>query len=572
MTPNEPVAMRVANAIVEFLRAAGVSSTYGVVGESVLDFVDAVGETSGVEYTAVRHEQAGALAASGFARSTAEPAVCIGHVGAGASNLVNGMADAYKDDLPVVALTGNAVTEDLGRDVWHEVDHLTMFEPVTDWNVRIDDPGRTPQIMREAMNRLNTGAPGPIHIDLPSDVAAADLPPDAADELPAALAATPEPGPPRNRVAPAPDRVDAAVDRFLDARNPIVLAGGGALTADADDALESLVEYARCPLLTSLTARGVVSEYHDYCFGALGTLGRIAAKSVADDADFVLALGTGLSDIETFNFSLFADSDIVQVSLDEGDLARQYSVDEAVLANPATFTSAFESTLRERTDGQLSEPPGMDEYRAEYRDELVAITDPDPEALSDTEDGLVSPYVPLTAIAEAKEPNDLVCSASGKNTLWSSLVPIEESGTFLKSVGLGTMGFAFPAGIGAQTAHPDATVYAIIGDGDFSMVAQELETCVREELPLVVVVFNDDTLSSIKVQQADSYGGRYIGVDYTSVDFATVAEGFGATGIRVESGAEFHDALETARRTDGPVVIDTTIDPSIRAPSLFYET
>jgi acetolactate synthase-1/2/3 large subunit len=564
--------MRVANAIVEFLQAAGVSNTYGMVGESVLDVVDAVSETSGVQYTPVRHEQAGALAASGFARTTTEPAVCLGHVGAGASNLVNGMADAYKDDLPVIALTGNAETSSLGRDVWHEVDHLAMFEPVTDWNVRIDHPERVPQIMREAMNRLNTGTPAPIHIDLPSDVAAADLPPEAETELAAALEATPEPSPPRNRVAPAPDQVDEAVKRFLDAENPVILAGGEALTAGADDALGTLIEYARCPLLTSLTARGVVSEYDDYCFGALGTLGRIAAKSVADEADFVLALGSSLTDIETFNFSLFADSDIVQVSLAEGDLARQYSVEQAVLADPRTFTSAFDAALRDRTDGPLDEPPGMDDYRAEFRGELEDITEPDPGALNDTDEGLVSPYVPLTKIAEAKAPGDVVCSASGKNTLWSSLIPIEESGTFLKSVGLGTMGFAFPAGIGVQTARPDATVYAVIGDGDFSMVAQELETCVREDLPLVVVVFNDDTLSSIKIQQGDSYGERYVGVDYTTVDFATVAEGFGATGVRVESGEEFEDALATAERVDGPVVIDTAIDPSIRAPALYYET
>jgi acetolactate synthase-1/2/3 large subunit len=564
--------MRTANAIVSFLQAAGVSRTYGVVGESVLDFVDAVRDEPDVEYVPVRHEQAGALAASGFARTTAEPAVCVGHVGAGASNLVNGMADAYKDDLPVIAMTGNAETEALGRDVWHEVDHLAMFEPVTDWNVRIDHVERVPQIMREAMNRLNTGAPGPIHIDLPSDVAAAELPDDVADELDDALEAVPGPNPSRNRVAPSDGEIEAAVDRFLDADNPILLAGGEALMADAGEALESLLEYARFPLLTSLTARGVVSEHDEYCFGALGTLGRIAAKSVADDADYVLALGTALTDIETFNFSLFEDSETVQVSLEEGNLARQYSVDQAVLADPRAFAEQFEAELRSRTDGPLDEPPKIDEYRREFREEIQSIEEPDPDALADTDDGLVSPYVPLTAITETKQPGDVVCSASGKNTLWSSLIPIEEPGTFLKSVGLGTMGFAFPAGIGAQTADPEATVYVVIGDGDFSMVAQELETCVREELPLVVVVFNDDQLSSIKVHQEQSYGGRFVGVDYGDVDFADVAEGFGATGIRVESGDEFEAAMETAAAADGPVVIDTKIDPSIRAPSLYYET
>lgn len=564
--------MRVANAIVRFFSAAGVSKTYGVVGESVLDYVDAVRDTPEMDYVPVRHEQAGALAASGFARATADPAVCIGHIGAGASNLVNGMADAYKDGIPVIAVTGNAETQDLGRDVWHEVDHLGMFEPVTDWNVRIDHPERVPQILREAMNRLNTGSPGPIHIDLPSDVAAAELPPEAVDELEAAIEAAPSPSPERNRVSPPDTQIEDAVDRFVDADNPIILAGGEARMAGVDDALESLITYARCPLLTSLTARGVVSEYNEYCFGALGTLGRIAAKSVADDADFVLALGTSLTDIETFNYSLFTDSDIVQVSLSEGELARQYSVDQAVLADPRTFTETFETALRDRTSAPPAEPAKMETYREEFREELDAIIDPDADSLADTKAGLVNPHVPLTQIAEEKDPDDVICSASGKNTLWSSLIPIEEPGTFLKSVGLGTMGFAFPAGIGAQTGDPDATVYTVVGDGAFSMVAQELETCVREDLPLVVIVFNDDQLSSIKVHQEESYGERYIGVDYSEVDFASVAEGFGATGIRVESGEEFADALDVASDSDGPVVIDTKIDPSIRAPSLYYET
>lgn len=564
--------MRTAQAIAEFFQEAGVSKTYGVVGESVLDFVDAIRDESDIDYVPVRHEQAGALAASGFCRATSEPAVCLGHVGAGASNLVNGMADAYKDNLPVIALTGNAESVNLGRDVWHEVDHMEMFDPVTDWNVRIEHVERVPQIMREAMNRLNTGEPGPIHIDLPSDIAAAELPAEVQAELEAALDATPGPSPARNRVTPPADQINEAVDRFLAAENPIILAGGEALMAGADDALRSLTEYARCPILTSLTARGVVSEHHEYCFGALGTLGRIAAKSVADESDFVLAVGTTLSDIETFNFSLFRDCEIVQVSLADEDLSRQYSVEQAILADPRAFASEFESTLRDRTEGPLEEPPGIEEYRTEFQDELEAVTDPDPDALQDTDDNLVSPYVPLTTIANAKEPNDIICSASGKNTLWSSLIPIEKSGTFLKSVGLGTMGFAFPAGIGAQTAETDATVYVLIGDGDFSMVAQELETCVRENLPLIVVVFNDDQLSSIKVHQEDSYDERYIGVDYTEVDFASVAEGFGATGFRVESGEEFEEVFNTAIEIEGPVVIDTTIDPSIRAPSLYYET
>jgi len=243
-----------------------------------------------------------------------------------------------------------------------------------------------------------------------------------------------------------------------------------------------------------------------------------------------------------------------------------------VLADPAAFVDAFENRLRERINEPLDEPAWMDEYRAQFNDEINAIIEPGDEATGNTNAGLVSPYVPLSAITAAKAPEDIICSASGKNTLWSSPILIERPGTFLKSVGLGTMGFAFPAGIGARIADRGTNVFVVIGDGDFSMVAQKLETCVRKGLSLVIVVFNDSQLSSIKVHQAQEYDEQFVGVDYTDVDFVSAVEGFGAEGIRVEQGEKFVDAVKTALTSNGPTVINTTIDPEVQAPSLYYET
>jgi len=564
--------MNGAAAVVEFLKAAGATRTFGVVGESVLDVTDAIRDDATMRYVPVRHEGAGALAASGYGRSARSPAICLGHIGAGASNLVNGLADAYKDDAPVIAVTGNADTADLGRDGWHELDHMTMFEPVTRWNVRLGPPERLVQQLRESVYRLNTGAPGPIHLDLPTDVARAELPDEATGDLEAALARVPSFTAEHNRVTPPENVVRAAVDRFRDAENPMVLAGGGVAWSRAGDALASLAEYARVPVLTSLTARGVVDERHGYCFGALGTLGRIAAKRVADDADFLLAVGSPLSDIETFGWSLFRDVPIVQVTLDETDLGKQYSVAESAVADPRAFLAAFDAELRRQTDGPLPDPEAIEGYREELDAEFEAILHPDPEDRADTDAGLVNPYAVLAALGDRLGPDDIICSASGKNTLWSSLLPIAEPGTFLKSVGLGTMGFAFPAGIGAKTARPDAEVVVVAGDGDFSMVVQELETAARESLPVTVVVFNDSELSSIKTQQAAHYEERFVGVDYTDVDFAAVAEGFNATGHRVETGAAFEAALDAALAADSPSVVDVRTDPTIEAPSLFYES
>lgn len=563
--------MHGADALVAFLKAAGVTHSFGVAGESILEVMDAVRGDDAITYVPVRHEQAGALAASGFARTAGRPAVCLGHIGAGASNLVNGMADAYKDDVPVVAITGNDDTVNLGRDVWHEVDHLGMFEPVTEYNARITHPERIPQVLREVMTYLNTGATGPIHIDMPTDIAEAKLDTDTVTEVEAAVNSVPAPDTDHDAVEAPAEAVTDTAARLLRAKRPVILAGDEVMWHDGGPAVESLIEYANVPVLTSLLARGVVSERHEYCFGALGTLGRISAKEVADEVDFVLALGTELRDIETFGWSLFEDAEIVHVLRNEEALGRQYTVDRAVVADPGAFATQLEGELRSETTAKPAAPTPLEDWQATFEEELDSVESPVEANTAPTEPSVVSQYAILEAVAAVKEPADVICSASGKNTLWSSLLAIEEPGTFLKSVGLGTMGFAFPAGIGAQLATPDATTFVLIGDGDFSMVVQELETCVRENLPVVVVVFNDSELSSIKTQQAEHYNERHIGVDYTDVDFATVAEGFGARGVRATTAEAVTNAIDQAVTAARPTVIDVPIDPSVKAPSLFYE-
>ncbi|MFB6129866.1 MAG: thiamine pyrophosphate-binding protein [Salinigranum sp.] len=559
--------MNGAEAIVEVLSAGGVRRCFGVSGESVLTLLDAI-RTREVAYTPVRHEGGGALAASGYARHHRRPVACLGHIGAGASNLVNGIADAYKDCVPVVALTGNAETRDLGRDVWHEIDHLGIFESITEYSVRIDHPERVPQAMREAVTALNTGTPGPILVDVPADVADATLDSETVEAVREVVESVPAFGGEHARVTPESSQIEAAVEGFLAAENPVVLAGGGAFWSDAGAAIQSLTERTGVPVITTLTGRGVVPETHDNCFGALGIFGRETARTVAEDADFLLAVGTDLGENETFDWELFGETDIVHVNTDEIALGRHYTVQQAVLADARAFLESFLGILGDRS-------PDVDEarvegYRRSFAAELETIRSPTDEERADTESGLVSPYEIMTSLAAVKGPDDVVCAGAGQHSLWANILPAEAPGTALKSVGLGSMGFAYSAGIGA-TVEDDATAFVIVGDGDLAMVCQELWTAAQEDLPVVAVVFNDRQLSAIKNPQSIRFDGPPFGVDYDDADLATVAEGFGVLGVRVESGDEFEPALREALDADGPALLDVTIDPSVKAPSFFYE-
>lgn len=560
--------MNGAAAIVDCLGAAGVRRTFGVGGESVLSLMDAIAANPDQSYTAVRHEGAGALAADGYARYHRRPAACIGHVGAGATNMVNGIANAYKDSVPLFAILGNAATDVLGRDVWHEVDHLGIFEPITKLTCRVDAPGRIPQVMREATTALATGATGPVVLDVPADVADAELDDQAVTALSETVDAISGFLPEEARPEPSDEALDAAVRGLLEAEFPAILAGGGVFWSGSSDALTRLAEEARIPVTTTLTSRGVLPESHELNFGTIGIFGRRSAKEVADRTDFLLAVGTELADNETFEWTAFADATIVQVNLDPTRLNRQYDVDLAIQADARAFVEAFHERLT-ASGAEFSEPDGISACREAFEEEVRAATEPDTTDLVEADDGTVNPKVITAGLAGAMRPDDVLCVGAGQHSLWASLLPIEAPGRFCKSAGLGSMGYALSAGIGVAVDSDD-TVFVVVGDGDAAMVVQELWTCADEGIDLVAIVFNDGQLTAIKNPQTARHD-RTIGVDYGPADFAAVAEGFGTTGIRVESDEAFVDAIRTAVETDGPVVLDVLVDPSIIAPSFFYE-
>jgi acetolactate synthase-1/2/3 large subunit len=558
--------MNGATAIVECLAAAGVERTFGVGGESVLALMDATEAHDDLSYTAVRHEDAGALAADGYARYHRRPAACLAHVGAGATNLVNGVANADKDSVPLVALLGNAETDVLGRDVWHEVDHLGIFEPITKLTTRVDRPGRIPQVMREVTTALNTGVTGPVVLDVPADVAGSELDADTEAALEETLAATPTFLPSAARVEPSSTALDAAVEGFRAASFPAVLAGGGVRWSDAGADLQRLAEATDAPVITTLTGRGSIPESHERCFGALGIFGRRSAKEVADRTDFLLAVGTELSDNETFGWTAFQDANIVQVNLDAETLNQQYDVDLPIQADARTFLAAFADRVGDLDDVGPT-PDALAPCTEAFDSDVAATTTP--TTVTDTDAGLVDPQVVLGALADAMDPTDVLCTGAGQHSLWANLLPIERPGRFCKSAGLGSMGYALSAGLGAAVDGDDS-VFVVVGDGDLAMVVQELWTCADEGVDLVVVVFNDEQLSAIKNPQSKRYDRR-IGVDYGTADLAAAAEAFGATGIRVASSADVADALDRAVAADGPALLDVRIDPAVQAPSFFYE-
>lgn len=560
--------MKGADAIVAGLAAAGVDRVFGVAGESVIDLMDAVREADGVGYHALRHEGAAALAASGNARRRRGPSACLGHVGAGVTNLVNGVADAYKDSVPVAVIAGDVETAVHGRDAWHEIDQTGLFGPVTDWGIRLDRVDRLPTDLREAMTRLTTGTPGPILIDVPQDVARSDLPGEVETAVRDALETIPAFGEPSRRIEPANAIVPEVIDRLVDADRPTLLAGGGVGWARAEDSLAEFVEVTGIPVITTLTGRGVFPETHPRCFGALGTFGRGSARMIADDADLVLAVGTELGDNETFRWSAFEDASIVHSDIDSDTIGRQFDVEVGIQADAGAL---LEALTAEATDRGI---PGVDDgwtdgAREALDQQLDAVRSPDATVDEEANPGRVSPYRILEAVSSVRNPGETITSGAGQHSLWANLLPVEAPATVLKSVGFGTMGFAFSAGIGAAVADGGPS-FVLVGDGDFAMVSQELWSSVEQGVDVVIIVFDDRQLSAIKTPQEDRFG-RTIGVDHEPVDLAAVAEAYGAKGIRVGPGDDLIATLERARTVEGPVLVDVPVDADVDPPSFFYE-
>jgi len=537
-------------AVVELLKVEGVKHVFGIVGSTFLDVLDRLYDDSSVEYINVRHEQAAAFMADGLARVTDGPGVCLVTSGPGATNLMTGVAAAYVAHSPVVVLVGGIALDHYQKDAFQEYDLLSMFRPVTKHAVLINKAERIPELLRGALRTAMSGRPGPVFVEIPRDVLGGKLPPVSA------LA------PERYRVthpqAPPAAAVREAVERLRQAERPLLLVGGGATRAGANQLVVELSERCGIPMITAYGRNDAVPSAHPLYLGPLGRAGAPEAAAACRRADLIVAVGSRLAQF-TSQFDdryVRPDTAIIQIDIEGRDIGRYYPVAVGIQADARETVQALLSAL---------DRDGAPEERAAWRREAEALRAQRLARLAAEANLGTKPMKPQRAYAELRRvlpPETIVALDAGAAPAYGyDRLLFARPRTFLTPLDLGGLGFAFPVALGAKLGRPDAPVIAVHGDGGFLMNAQEIETAVRHGIGVVTIVMNNNCWGSEKAYQKHFYESRFIGCDIGNPRYDQLARLFGAGGYYVEHPDQIGDAVKTALGAGAPAIIEIPIDP-----------
>jgi acetolactate synthase-1/2/3 large subunit len=534
-------------ALVQSLEDAGVEYVFGLPGSVIMNTIDKFVDRD-VGFVSARHEQVAATMADGYARVSGKPGVTLTHVGPGAANQIIGVAAAYRDASPVVSISGNEDQPRLGRDIWHEWDVESVFEPFTKWNTRIERGEDAARQTRQALVKSVSGRPGPVHLDLPLDVSTGDAPYTDADadffgEEPVSM--------PMARPEPNRRDVERSAELLEAAESPVVLAGGGCVRSEAGEALEAFVEAARLPVVTSNSGRGILSERHPLALGVAGKRGTDGANAVLSEADLVLGVGARFSALSTDNWSLIdADTDLVQVDIRPEEMASQYPVEVGVVADARAYLRALTET------GVSSDwaEADLEAAKEAVEAELAAFFDY-PEKDS------IGPRQLYAVIQDERDDDVIVTSGGGVHSSFNRRQRALTPNTHLSAISFGSMSYGFPLALGAKLAAPDRQVVCVEGDGGFAMVMQDLETAVRYDIDVKTIIYNNFSHGTQKLRQGRLFDERYLGTDVDNPRFDRIAEEFGMTGLRVEDPQDLRGKVRDLFDTDGPALLDVIVDP-----------
>jgi acetolactate synthase-1/2/3 large subunit len=551
-----------AQALVKSLEMQEVEVIFGLPGGAILPVYDPIIDSS-IRHILVRHEQGAGHMAEGYAQATGRPGVAMVTSGPGATNVVTPLADAYMDSIPFVCITGQVATSAIGTDAFQECDTTGITLGVTKHNWLVTDAGDIPRVVREAFHVATTGRPGPVLIDVPKDVSNSMMEwywPDGVD-LPGYR--------PAREADPA--AVRAAVELVLAAERPVIYAGGGILKSGASAVLRELAELTGIPVVTTLMARGSFPDSHPLCLGMPGMHGNYTAVTAMQRADLLLALGSRFDDRVTGKVSTFApNAKVVHVDIDKAEIGKVRRPEVGIVADCRMAIEAMVELLgatgpleRDRLAPWMAT---LREWQAEYP-YTYDRSEPGQAEIVPRGGGRRPTLKPEYVIEclRASTPHDtILASGVGQHQMWASQYwAFEHPNTWINSGGLGTMGFAVPAAIGAKVGRPDRMVWAVDGDGCFQMTAQELVTASAERIPVKVAILNNAYLGMVRQWQHMFYEERYSEV-YLSPDlpdYVGWAESMGCVGLRVESPEEVTPAIEKANAVDDrPVVIDFRTD------------
>ncbi len=547
---DEP--MTGASALVRSLEALGVDVVFGIPGGAILPAYDPLFDSS-VRHILVRHEQGAGHAATGYAQATGRVGVCIATSGPGATNLVTPIADAYMDSVGIVAITGQVPRASIGTDAFQEADIAGITVPITKHNYLVQSGDDLPRIMAEAFHLASTGRPGPVLVDVPKDV----LQGQARFAWPPVLDL---PGY-RPTLHPHGKQIREAARLMVTARRPVLYVGGGVLKAGASAALRQLAELTGIPVLTTLMARGAFPDSHPQHLGMPGMHGTVAAVYALQKSDLIVALGARFDDRVTGKLDSFAQgAAVIHADIDPAEIGKNRAADVPIVGDARfVIEELVTAVAAEHAAGRHAD-------LAEWWRTLNELLDRYPLGWEEPPDGTLAPQYVIKRIGEIAGPGALYVAGVGQHQMWASqFISYENPGTWLNSGGLGTMGYAVPAAMGAKVGKPDATVWAIDGDGCFQMTNQELATCALEGIPIKVAVINNGNLGMVRQWQTLFYNERYSNTDlgthkHRVPDFVKLAEALGCIGLRCETAADEDKTIEAAMPIDdAPVVVDFVV-------------
>ena len=538
-----------AQSLVNALEAAGVDVMFGIPGGAILPAYDPIFDSK-IRHILVRHEQGAGHAATGYAQATGRVGVCIATSGPGATNLVTPLADAQMDSVPIVAITGQVPSAAIGTDAFQEADIRGVTMPVTKHNYLITDPADIPRAIAEAFHIASTGRPGAVLVDIAKDA----LQKETTFNYPKTVSLAGY----NPVVEPKQSAVLDAAALIAQSKKPVLYVGGGVIKANAAKELMQLAEITGVPVVTTLMARGAFPDSHKQHLGMPGMHGTVAAVTALQKADLLITLGARFDDRVTGKLSTFAPkAKIIHADIDPAEIGKNRHADVALVGDLKNILRA----LNPATKAALAKSaPDL----TPWLNEVYGWRSKFPLGYDKPSDGSVSPQNVIERIGKISGPDTIFTAGVGQHQMWASqFIGYEKPRTWLNSGGLGTMGYAVPAAMGAKVGAPDTTVWAIDGDGCFQMTNQELVTCAINNIPIKVAVINNESLGMVRQWQTLFYNQRYSNTDLHSKripDFKLLAEAMGCVGLRCERPEDVDKTIEAAMEiNDRPVVVDFNV-------------
>ena len=552
-----------ADALIKSLEAEGVEIIFGIPGGVLLPIYDAIYMNRKVKHILMRHEQCAAHAADGYARATGKVGVCVATSGPGATNLVTGIANAYMDSIPIVAITGQVTSSVIGTDAFQEADITGITLPIVKHSYLVKDVNDLPRIIKEAFYLAKTGRPGPVLIDIPKDISLAEINFSYPSEINL-------PGY-KPTVKANHKQIRQAAKAIIEAKKPVIYAGGGVISAEAAPELTALVELAHIPVTTTLLGIGVINSNHKLNLGMLGMHGSRYANYAITETDLIIAVGVRFDDRVTGKLQEFAKgARVIHADIDPAEIGKNVEPKIPIVGSAKNVLHSLVEELKKHSLPRRSEwLKQIEDWKKKHPFNY------------EQKNGIPKPEFVVDSISElTKGKNTIITTGVGQNQMWAAqYYKAKRPRTFISSGGLGTMGFGLPSAIGAQFGKPKDLVFVIDGDGSFQMVSQELTTIKVNNLPVKIAILNNSYLGMVRQWQQIFHGKHYsascLQADYTCPpgcsqpgskcppyvpDFVKLAEAYGITGLRVDKAKDVKKTIEKAIKTAGPVLIEFIVE------------